>query len=443
MQKLPTISRFQVYRNTFKILKNPLPFHRENYEKYGDTFVIPLNAKERVIFTRDFELTKHVLQTQQKHYYKSRLQTVDLAKYVGHGLLTSNGEPWRAHRRMIQPAFHKKKLEGLLRIMQTTIEGELNGGIRQNVEQDIFPLMHDLAFQVVAKCLFSGSDLRNQMSKLQEITQTNQRMLIREMRQPYLKWWFHKSGQIKKHLGYAKEARDLLKKIIEERKAATTSRDDLLDMLLAARYEDGGAMAMEQLIDEVLILFIAGHETSANALSFALFLIAKHPETQKRIQEELQTVSLETDDLMQLISKLSYTKQCIEEAMRLYPPAYIIDRVAITDDDFKTTQIPKGTYVLLSIYELHRHRNFWESPEEFNPDRFHPSRRKNYSEYYYPFGGGPRMCIGNSFAMYEMVLTLATIFKQYTVSTTLDTISVNPLISLKPQTVPLTFKLIS
>ncbi len=439
MHKLPTISKFQVYRNTLKILKNPLPFHRKNYEKYGDTFVIPLSKKERVIFTRDAKLTKHVLQTQHKRYYKSRLQTVDLAKYVGHGLLTSNGESWRAHRRMIQPAFHKKKLQGLLHIMLTVIEDEVKR-IDGNGTQDIFPLMHDLAFQVVAKSLFSGSNLREQMSRLQDITQTNQRMLIREMRQPYLNWWFRWSGKIKKHLKYAKEAQDLLQEIIKERQKDHSERDDLLDMLLRARYEDGSKMQMQQLIDEVLILFIAGHETSANALSFALFLIAKNPDVQEKLQTELKDIHLHEGDIMEQLGKLIYTRQCIEEAMRLYPPAYIIDRVVTEDDSFADYNLPKGTFVLLSIYELHRLEAIWESPEEFKPERFQTDVKKQKSDYYYPFGGGPRMCIGNNFAMYEMILTIAVILKKYKIATDLEAIAVNPLISLKPETVPLKFQ---
>lgn len=438
MHKLPAISRAQVYRNTFKILKNPLPFHRKNYEKLGDTFVIPLNARDKIVFTRDAKLTKHVLQTQQKKYFKSSLQTEDLAKYVGHGLLTSNGDFWRTHRRMIQPGFHKKKLTGLLGIMQETIQAELQG-IQENKTQDIFPLMHDLAFQVVAKALFSTTDLRTQMARLQEITQTNQKMLIREMRQPYLNWWFKWSGKIKKHLGYAEEARNLLKKIIEARIKNGGEKDDLLDMLLNARYEDGTAMPMRQLIDEVLILFIAGHETSANALSFALFLLAKNPEAQEKIYKEVAAIDLKSENLMEAIGALTYTKMCLEEAMRLYPPAYIIDRVVEEQDSFEGHQFPKGTFVLLSIYELHRLKEVWDVPEAYRPERFAPDNKKKYSDYYYPFGGGPRMCIGNNFAMYEMQLTLAELIKKYKITTQMETVEVNPLISLKPQGVSLSF----
>ena len=126
--------------------------------------------------------------------------------------------------------------------------------------------------------------------------------------------------------------------------------------------------------------------------------------------------------------------------MRLYPPVYVIDRIATQDDIFKELSLPKGTMVLMSMYELHRHPNFWERPAEFLPDRFSTLDRKDYAEHYYPFGAGPRMCVGNNFAMYEMIIALAEIVRKYKIYTSLKTIEVNPLISLKPKCVPLQFK---
>ena len=438
MNNLPTISRYEVFKNRDRILKNPLPFHNENFEKFGDIFKVRIGRRKSVVFTRNPKLIKHVLQTQNKKYHKSPLQTVDLAKYIGHGILTSNGEHWRTHRRMVQPAFHKKKLLGLLGIMQNAIRNELKR-IKPNVEENVFPLMGDLAFQVVAKSLFSRSDIQEDMAKLQEITQTNQKMLIKEMRQPYLKWWFNLSGMIKKHLELSEIGRNVLNKIIEERIQKGEEKDDLLDMLLKARYEDGTAMPRRQLIDEVMILFTAGHETTANVLSFTLFLLAKNLKDQQKVFEEVSRLNLESDDIMQNISQLTYTKQCIEESMRLYPPAYVIDRISIEDDTIEGLEIPKNTLLLMSVYELHRYAGFWESPSEFKPERFDAEHKKDFQEYYYPFGAGPRMCVGNNFAMYEMVLTIAEIIKKYNVQTNLKEVEINPLISLKPKTVPLIF----
>ena len=209
-------------------------------------------------------------------------------------------------------------------------------------------------------------------------------------------------------------------------------------MLLAARYEDGTPMPRKQLIDEVLILFTAGHETTANALSFTLYLLAKHPEIQEKVYQEVSKVTSE-EDLMESLGQLQYTKQCLEEAMRLYPPAYIIDRISIKEDTIEGLNIPKNTLLLMSVYEIHRHKNYWKEPEAYQPERFDPKNKKDYSDYYYPFGAGPRMCVGNNFAMYEMILTIAEIVKQYRLSTSLTSVIINPLISLKPKEVPINF----
>lgn len=434
-----TVSQIEVFKNRNRILQNPLPFHRENFQKYGDTFMVNIGIGSKVVFTRDAESIKYILQTNHRNYHKSALQTKDLAKYIGQGLLTSNGEFWRVHRRMVQPAFHRKKLEGLLKIMYKAISAELER-IGADGEMDIFPLMGDLAFQVVAQSLFSADDLHQRMRKLQDITTTNQKMLIKEMRQPYLKWWFQLSGDIDRHLEFSKDAQKLLDGVLQERIDSREEKDDLLDMLLKARYEDGTSMSRKQLIDEVLILFTAGHETTANALSFTLFLLAKHSEVQEKLFREVQKVDFDKTDLMIAMRGLQYTTQCIEEAMRLYPPVYIIDRVSLGNDTVDGHEFKKRTVWLMSLYELHRHKDFWQNPDSFIPERFDPENKKDLSDYYFPFGAGPRMCVGNNFAMYDMMMVVATLVKKYELSTSLKEIELNPLISLKPKRVPIKFE---
>ena len=438
MKNFPTVSTYQVLKNRKSILKNPLPFHHRNFERLGDTFKVNIGPSGAILFTRSPEYIRQVLQKQHKKYHKSTLQTRDLAKYIGKGLLTSNGEHWRTHRRMVQPAFHKKKLEGLLHIMHAAIRKELER-IQPSESKDMLPLMGDLAFQVVAQSLFSRDDIQSEMEALKQIAETNQNMLIREMRQPFMNWWFKLSGEIKRHLSYSKQARELLDTIIQERIVSASEKDDLLDMLLKARYEDGTSMSRQQLIDELLILFTAGHETTANALSFTLFLLAKNQKQQQKAFNSIARVDLNGSNLMETLPQLSYIKQCIEEGMRLYPPAYYIDRMSIKEDKFGDYTIPKDSMILLAIYELHRDATFWEAPEEFQPERFDPSVKKDFQEYYYPFGAGPRMCVGNNFAMYEMILVVAEILKKYELNAVTKEVEINPLITLKPKEVILKF----
>ena len=437
-KKLPLVSIFKVYANARRILKNPLPFHRENFEKYGDTFAVQINfGKKRSVFTRDREFAQHILQKNQRKYYKSKLQTEDLAKYIGNGLLTSNGDFWKQQRRLIQPAFHKKKLETLLSTIRETIIKELENYTSDSF-LDIYPYMSDLAFKVVAKALFN-TEMENEIKRLQYITESAQQMLIKELRQPYKKWWFNLNGSIEKNIRLTDKSRVILNRIIERRKNSGKEHDDLLDMLLNARYDDGSAMSNKQLIDEILVLFTAGHETTANALTFTLALLAKHPDSLQKVYNETIAVHKKHSDPLMQVKSLSYTKQCIEEAMRLYPPAYITDRVNIEDDEFNGVKYPKNTLMLISFYELHRNKDFWVAPDTFNPDRFNTEHKKEHSGWYFPFGAGPRMCIGNNFAMYEMILAVSEIVKQFHLSLRNEEIDIKPLITMRPENIYLKF----
>ncbi len=433
------VSQWTVIKNRKRILSNPLPFHHENFIRYGDTFKVRIGPSSRVVFTRDAATTRHILQKNHRNYQKSELQTRDLAKYIGKGILTSEGDFWRRHRKMIQPAFHKERLHGLLDLMFRAIRSEVSE-LPEDSPIDIYPRMSDLAFQVVAQSLFSAGDLRKDMKRLQEITETNQQMLIREMRQPYLKWWFNWSGRIGRHLALSEQARKLLDRLIEDRLRSGAKPGDLLDMLLEARYEDGSPMARTQLIDELIILFTAGHETTANALSFMFYLLARNPEVQEKLYQSVAELDFESGDKLSLIRNLGYAQQCLEEAMRLYPPVYVIDRVSLKEESLQGNTYSAGTTWLMSIFELHRHPELWEDPGAFRPERFAPEQKRNYTGFYFPFGAGPRMCIGNNFAMYEMQLVVGWLVQKYKLTTSMEELELNPLISLKPGRVPVSFE---
>ncbi|NER18114.1 cytochrome P450 [Spongiivirga citrea] len=437
-KKLPKVPFYKVVLKTNQILSNPLPFHRENFAKFGDSFMVDLPRKGDVIFTRDAAFVQYMLQKNHRNYGKSRLQTEELAKYLGKGLLTINKEHWLRQRRLIQPAFHKKKIEGLLDIINKTIEEQLtNIAVEQEIEA--WPLMGDLAFNVVARSLFSYYDKDGKIASIKRITDSNQEMLVKELRQPFKKWWFHLKGDFKRANKNTNEVRSILEQMIETRRASETEYDDLLDMLIKAEYEDGGHMSNDQLTDEILVLFTAGHETTANALSFALLLLAKHPDIQERVLAEINALESGLDH-MEKIKQLPFIKQCLEETMRLYPPAYFTDRINFEADEFNDLKIRKESEILISFYEIHRAPEFWDEPEEFNPDRFHPENKKNNSGHYFPFGAGPRLCIGNGFAIYEMVLVLKAIIEKYEISTSLQSIEIKPMITLKPEQSTLLFK---
>lgn len=436
--KIPEVSLLKFLKHSANILKNPLPFHHDNFQKKGDTFRLNIGFNKSVIFSRDAGLVEYVLQKNQKNFVKSEIQTKDLVKYVGKGLLTSEGEHWKKQRKLIQPAFHKKQLANLLDSIKQAILLEYKK-ITVNEELDIFPIYNDLAFQTVVKSLFSSAANQEEINRLQYITEETQKMLVKELRQPYLGWWFTVSGKIDSYLKLTAEARNILRKIVQERRDSKERYDDLLDMLLEAKYDDGNFMDEEQLIDEILILFTAGHETTSNSLTFTVQLLALNPEWQEKIYEEISSLKEQDLDLMSYVTKCQITQQVIEESMRLYPPAYFIDRVNLEEDEFEGKYFEPGSNLLFSIHEVHRHPNLWEDPDDFKPERFAEGGRK-FSSQYFPFGAGPRKCIGNNFAMFEMIIAVTELVSQYKIVPGFDEIDIKPLITLKPKNAILKFQ---
>lgn len=439
-KQIPEVSTFRFLRKAIKILNNPLPFHNENFERFGNTFKLKLGFGNYAIFSRDAALAEYVLQKNWKNYTKSPIQTKDLAKYLGEGLLTAEGELWRTQRKLIQPAFHKKHLEQLMATIKDTIVAEIEH-IKTDAEVDVLPFFSDMAFKVVVKSLFSNAASDEEIQTLQDVTEENQQMLVKELRQPYLRWYFKSFGIIKKHLSRSEESRNILLNIINKRKQSGEKFNDLLDMLLDTRYDDGSQMSEEQLIDEILVLFVAGHETTANALSFAVQLLAQHSNWQNKIVSEYQSVLKQNDgNIMQTVGMSQMAKLVVEETLRLYPPAYFMDRVNIEDDSFGDYSFKKGSSILLSIFEIHRHKDLWENPEEFQPERFSPEKAKTYSSHYFPFGAGPRKCIGNNFAMFEMVLAISELLLKFNIVPVKQNIEINPLITLKPKNAVVKFE---
>jgi cytochrome P450 len=328
------ISLFRFLLNAESIRKNPIPFHKQFFAELGDNFSLRIGKTKYVILSRDNEVAKYILQKNQKNFQKSELQTKFISKYLGKGLLTANGDFWLKQRRLIQPAFHKQKMNQLVQNMQQTIASEL-----QNLPEDksiaLFPIMNQLAFNVVAKSLFHISASEEKLNRLKVIIHEVQEFLIKEIRLPHKAFWFKFSGQIKEHQELAVECDTIIKEIVEERIKSNVKQKDLLDMLLETRYEDTGeGMSTQQLIDEIKILFIAGHETSANAMTFTLHLLGNHPEIQQKIFEEASEIESQTNDVVEQLQKMTYTNAVINESMRLYPPAWITDRENINDDNF-------------------------------------------------------------------------------------------------------------
>lgn len=425
----PGYNFFQSLWRTYKQVKDPIGTIEESMERFNGTYSVNL-GRMNLIATQDPTFIDYVLKVNHKNYYKSRILTEQLGRFIGNGLLTSNGEYWLKQRRLIQPGFHHERIHALFSIIKKTVDDFLVNFPTGKVV-DVYPWMNKLAFEIVINTLFNVKIPQAKRDELSGFISETQDFVIRDVRQPYKSWWFKLSGEVNRNLKRAEGARQIIREIIQQRKQSSEKFNDLLDMLLDARYEDTGeAMSEAQVIDEILILVIAGHETTANALSFALYLLANHPAELRKLKTATGGLSLDATVKNEQLSAV------INETMRLFPPAWISDRVALQDDEFRGFRIPKDTIIVLFYYGLHRDGQHFENPESFLPDRFlKKNSDKDKPKAFYPFGSGPRLCIGNNFAMAEMSIFLEEFIDQFTLTPAGVKPGIKPLVTLRPDKV--------
>ncbi|GAB2475408.1 cytochrome P450 [Hymenobacter qilianensis] len=439
---LPVVPRWKSLRNSITLAANPIPVLNNYLDTYGDTIVVYLGGIRRTVLTRDPGLVQHVLQKNHRNYPKSDLSH-GIARYLGHGLLTSEGSYWLQQRRLIQPGFHRQRISSLVTLMQAEIndcleplerEAAKQGGA---VEVAVHELMTTTAFRIIARSVFSNSLAEAQLQRMAELLTAIQAFYVRTVRQPYLRPWQHARGQFRRHDHLAAELRDIVRQYIRQRQQSSgPAPDDLLQMLLDARYEDNGEpMTEEQVLDEAAIILVAGHETSANALSWLWYLLAQHPEVVAKLRAEMDQVLGDRPATFADLPGLGYSLQVIQETMRLYPPAWILDRVAAADDSYNGLALPKGTLISGYLYGIHHSAKLWDEPEAFRPERFGPDQLRQQAPYaYIPFGGGPRLCIGNQFALTEMQLVLLEMLRRFEVERIEQPpVDLMPLITLRPR----------
>lgn len=358
---------------------------------------------------------------------------------MGQGLLTSEGDFWLRQRRLAQPAFHKEKLISITR----DISGIADAYVarwetyqQQGQTFDVALEMNRLTLEVVTQALFSTS-IGDKLDQIHEpITFLND-YGIRAMTNPIIIL-----GQLltpkplRKFQRAINQIDAVMYEIIEGRIASGVSHEDLLGMLLESEDADTGEkMNKKQLRDEAITMFMAGHETSANALAWTWYLLTQHPDVRSRLHQEWEQVLGGKTATFTDLPRLTFTRMVIQEAMRLYPPAWMVGRRPKEEDVVAGFRIPAQTNILMTIYEIHRHPDWWEEPEAFIPDRFAPEKvNKMHKFQYFPFGGGPRMCIGYHFAMMEMQIILATLGQRFDLELAqAHAPKMEPLITLRPK----------
>jgi len=443
----PRLPRWRSLLRSFALAKDPLPVLNQILARHGDTVELFIGGVEKSILTRDPGLTQHILQKNHRNYAKSKF-TQGFSRYIGHGLLTNEGPDWLRQRRLIQPGFHRQRVAALTGLMQEITVETLAPVVAQAASAggvatvEVHELMTRLTFRIIARSVFSTNFPEAELDRLAGLITEIQAFFVRSIRQPYLKPWFHLKGRFKYHDALAAELRTLLSGLIAQRQQANaepgaTPPDDLLQMLLDVRYEDtGGPMSSDRLIDESLILLVAGHETSANALTWLTYLLAHHPAEAVAIQAQMNSVLAGRTPAFEDLPQLGKALNAVQETMRCYPPAWMVDRVALADDEYNGLRIPKGTLFSLYFHGLHHDAKYWPAPEEFRPSRFAPdAERPVQANAYVPFGGGPRLCIGMQFALTEMQLVTLELLRQFDVEwiPNQPPVTMQPLITLRPK----------
>lgn len=409
--------------------------------EYGD--VVRMGAGPwRVYFVSHPDHVKHVLQDNNHNYGKQYAFNELLKQVIGNGLLTSEGEVWRRRRRLAQPAFHRRQIENFATTMvdETTAMLERWARLqRADKSLDVLAEMQDLATLIVGRALFSTDLSTGCTDTMRQNLRLTMEYLNRRMRRPLsLPLWVPTPAN--RRLQKAKRLSDekVFDIIRERRKNLALNTDgpnDLLGMLLAARDEEtGGGLTDQELRDEVTTFIGAGNETTAVTLAWAWYLLSKHPEVARKLYAELDAVLGGRAPSVADLSQLPYSRMIIEETMRLYPAAWAIGRGIVADDVIGRFKIRKGGIMIVSPYVTHRRPDIWDNPEGFEPERFTPERVAERPRYaYFPFSGGPRQCIGNSFALMEAQLVLAAVGQKYRLHLIPGcTVEPDPIFTLRP-----------
>jgi len=415
---------------------NPVEILSRYTETFGDTFWIHIGGLKKAMVTIDPAIIQHVMKTNAENYQKSEIQVRRMGHFLGKGLLTTHGEAWRTQRRLIQTGFDRKQLDALSSIMQDSLSESMRDFDRQvrSGPVDIYPQLMKITFAMVARSLFGARLKEEDIDLVSHTICTVQEFIVRQTLQPYLNPWFAVSGKLRKHEDMRTRADGVLLQYIKKRRNEAPGHD-LLQTLMDARYSDGKGMPDELILSESMQLLVAGHETSSNGLSWLLYLLSSRPDCLEKVRQEFDSVLGDAPLNYSDVSKFEFTTQVICEALRLYPPFWMIDRMAVADDRVGDVAIPRGSMVIVYVYGAHHAPRYWQNPEDFDPERFTKANDKTRTPCtYLPFGAGPRGCIGGNYAMLQILMILGDLLRKYDFQLTPgQLIEARPMVILRPR----------
>jgi cytochrome P450 len=398
-------------RYGLNFLLDPLGFVGGRFQQFGDIYYVGAEEGQPGLYVlRHPDHLEQVLITDAKVMRKKHSAFALLSQVLGDGLLTTDGDVWRRQRRLVQPAFSRARLDGYASVMADEARIEADRWRAGDV-RDVGHDMMEMTLRIVCRTLFGHqiAEATGDVSAVRDAMHAFQSSLL-AMELPLPKW--ASPGQWR--LARANAALDeiIYRIIAERRRTRGDGPPDLLTMLIDAKdvEGDGGGLSEQEIRDQVVTLFLAGHETTANALTWTFYLLSQNPEAEARLHEEVDRVLAGRPAALSDLPQLPYTEQVFSEAMRLYPPVYMLARQAAEDVTIGGYRVPAGSEIVMWLWHTHRDPRFWEEPWAFRPERFEKAKiAARPKSAYLPFGAGPRACIGKMFAIMEGQLALATL----------------------------------
>ena len=419
-----------------RIRSDALGFLRESADRYGDLVEFPIPG-QKMFFANHPDAVKQLLQTEHRTHDRQTVQYKSLSLITGNGLLTSDGELWKRQRRLMQPAFHRAVLDHFVEHIDVAVDRLVASWspLPPGAEVDVDEAMMRTALEAVGRSLFSH-DLSGEASELVRAVLRALDVVVARARSPFpLPMTLPTPGNVAlrnslRTLDRTVQVMVSARRLAEQR-GAQPQTPDLLGMLLASEGFDD-----RQLSDEIVTLIVAGHETVATALTWTFYLLGQHKSVLSELQSEVETVLSGRRPTFADLPALSLTRQVVDEALRLYPPAWVISRRALTPGELLGQEIPVGSYVFVSPYVLQRTQQWWPQPDRFDPARFAPQEPgPAYERYaYIPFGAGPNLCIGRDLALLEAVLVVAAVVQRFELTPMPDhEVRLDPLVTIRPK----------
>ena len=420
----PKTAGFPIIGSMPHVVRKQTDYLFEAWKTYGDIYTLDLGALNIVMLNHP-DYAKHIMRDNFRNYEKGGEMWAAVRSLVGDGLVTAEGDMWRRQRRMMQPQFHRQHLAGLTNLMIAAIEegmSEWDALAESGESFNIARAYNKITMKVIVRTMFGSGLNSDEADEMANHVSFALNYMLQDMVTGKLPKWMPVLGRKKYQAAVAHIDRYIYRVIEQRRREPDNENGDLLTMMLNLVDEETGAqMSDKQLRDEAITIFLAGYETTSIAMTWASYMMTQKPEVASKLQAHVDTVlegrMPQFEDLMQL----TYPRMVMEEATRLYPPAFWLPRTAVEDDVIGGYKIKAGQMVAATMLTIHRHPDFWENPDEFDPERFTPEQVKGrHPQAWMPFGAGQRYCIGKDFALMEGALILARLAQRYTLHAVAD-----------------------